>query len=1075
MVRVTSAAVLALTGGLHLHGQAVLTVTPGATAGTVAGTGTVGYSGDNGPAVSATFASPSAVAYDASGNLYIADSNNNVVRMVSPSGTVTTVAGTGQQGFGGDGGLATSALLDTPTGIAVDAHGNLYIADSHNNRIREVSGGTITTIAGNGVAGFSGDGGAATSAGLDLPSAVAVDASGNLYIADTNNDRIREVSGGTISTVAGNGVQSFAGDGGAATAASLDSPTGVAVDASGNLFIADRHNQRIREVSSGVITTVAGSGAVNFSGSYSGDGGSATAATLARPSGIAIDAAGNLYIADTDNQRLRKVGGGAIATIAGSGTQGYGGDAGAATAALLNTPRGAAIDGQGNVVVADELNQRLRSVALPELTFPSQGVGVSSAVQYVTLANSGTGTLVVQSMTFTGSFQTASGGTCSGLPISLTAGASCTQAIVFFPSAAGNFSGNVVIGGSGVVPQTLLLSGSAGLSTSIPVLSSTVNPSVFGTSVTFTATMPPSSTPTPTGTLTFYDGATALGEVNLSGGSATYTTAALTAGTHSITAVYGGDAAWSPETSLPLTQTVAQATPTLQWSAPAAIAYGTALSATQLDATANVAGTFTYSPAAGAVLAAGTQTLSVTFTPNDTTDYTTATASVHLVVNTAGTTMTVQATPSSPVYGTPVQFTGTFAPASATLPASDFSFVTDQNTAAAVTIPAASYAGGAVAAADSQLHAGRHTLVLNFAGTADYAAASSPTVTFTVQPATPVITWATPAPIVYGTALSGAQLDATASVPGALTYSPAAGAVLAGGSQTLTVTFTPTDSTDYSTATKSVTLGVEQAMPGISLTTSASPVFLDNPVTLTATMSSSISAPTGTLTFFSNGTALGSAPLSGGVAVYSTSTLVAGSQSITAVYSGDTNFASVTSTAIPETVEDFSLTLAAGSITSATVVPGGTATYQLVIAPLDGTTFPATINLSASGLPSGAVATFAPATLSAGSGTTNVTLTVTIPQSTSALEQGLRHGAPPILLGFLLLPFAGKMRRTGRRMARLFLILTFAVLGLGALTGLTGCSYHSGYFAQQQQSYTVDLTGTSGPLTHSATVTLKVE
>jgi sugar lactone lactonase YvrE len=201
--------------------QGILTVTPGRTISTTAGTGVVGYTGDNGAATSATLAYPSGVAYDASGNLFLADANNHVVREVLKTGTITTVAGTGIEGFSGDGAAATAAQLDTPTGVAIDSSGNLYIADSHNHRIRKVSGGTITTVAGTGIAGFSGDSGVATAAQLALPSALAVDASGNLYIADTNNHRIRKITGTTITTVAGDGEELYAGDGAAATAAAL--------------------------------------------------------------------------------------------------------------------------------------------------------------------------------------------------------------------------------------------------------------------------------------------------------------------------------------------------------------------------------------------------------------------------------------------------------------------------------------------------------------------------------------------------------------------------------------------------------------------------------------------------------------------------------------------------------------------------------------------------------------------------------------------------------------------------------------------------------------------------------------
>jgi len=197
---------------------------------------------------------PSAVVFDAQGNLYFAETGNHVVRKVTPSGTITTVAGNGVQGFSGDNGPATAAELDSPAGLALDSAGNIFIADSHNHRVREVTvaNGVIVTIAGTGAAGFSGDGGPATAARLDLPTALALDASGNLYVADSNNHRVRRIAAatGVITTVAGNGVEGYSGDGGAATAAYLDSPNGLVLDAAGNLYIADTHNGRVRMVSS---------------------------------------------------------------------------------------------------------------------------------------------------------------------------------------------------------------------------------------------------------------------------------------------------------------------------------------------------------------------------------------------------------------------------------------------------------------------------------------------------------------------------------------------------------------------------------------------------------------------------------------------------------------------------------------------------------------------------------------------------------------------------------------------------------------------------------------------------------
>ncbi len=305
---------------------------------------------------------PGGLAYDSNGNLYIAATNDHVVRVVSPTGVINTFAGTGAQGFSGDGGVATSAQLDSPTGVAVDSSNNIYIADTHNNRIREVvaATGIINTIAGTGVAGFLGDGAAATSAELNYPTAVAVDSAGTVYIADTNNHRIREIKSGTITTVAGDGEQFFSGDGGLATAAGLDSPNGVAVDSSFNLYIGDTHNQRVRLVtfSTGIIGTFAGTGVKT----YTADGGPAGSAALARPRGLAVLPNGTLLIADSDNDRVRSVGGGNISTVVGSGQQGFNGDVSSATAATIDTPRAVVATASNNAVASDTENGRVREV-----------------------------------------------------------------------------------------------------------------------------------------------------------------------------------------------------------------------------------------------------------------------------------------------------------------------------------------------------------------------------------------------------------------------------------------------------------------------------------------------------------------------------------------------------------------------------------------------------------------------------------------------------------------------------------------------------------------------------------------
>lgn len=327
-----------------------------------------GYSGDGGPATSAELFSPIAVALDKAGNLFIADVNNFCVRKVTAAtGVITTAAGTCTvNGYSGDGGLATNAEFSFPASVAVDVAGNLFISDTWNYVIRKVEAatGVITTVAGDGTQGYSGDGGLATNAQLGRPLGIAVDGNGNFYIADAYSNTVRKVnaSTGVISTVAG-GVQGTypTGDGGAATDASLYLPEAVAVDSSGNLFILDQNNAVVRKVTAatGIITTVAG----NNTWGFSGDGGPATNAQISGAFSIAVDSSGNLYIADTFNYRIRKVtSAGIITTIAGNGTEGFSGDGGPATSAALDTPQGVAIDSTGVVYVADTQSNRVRKV-----------------------------------------------------------------------------------------------------------------------------------------------------------------------------------------------------------------------------------------------------------------------------------------------------------------------------------------------------------------------------------------------------------------------------------------------------------------------------------------------------------------------------------------------------------------------------------------------------------------------------------------------------------------------------------------------------------------------------------------
>ncbi len=332
--------------------------TPSYTISNFAGTGASGFAGDGSAATSAQLNLPFAVAVSGS-NVYISDEVNNRIRLVS-NGTISTYAGDGTAGNSGDGAAATKSEMTNPTGVATDSSGNLYFSDTLSAEVRKISGSNVNAFAGTPLThGFGGDAAAATAAFLAFPSGLAIDSSNNVYIADTFNDRIRKVTtDGNIATFAGNGDTGYAGDGGLATSATLNGPEGIAIDTQGNIYIADGTNNRVRKVTTdGKITTIAGS---NTAGGFSGDGGPAVNALLNHPRGVAVDGAGNVYIADCFNNRIRMITkDGLIYTIAGTGAPGYSGDGGPAILAQLRFPASVTVSGS-NIYVVDSVNHAVR-------------------------------------------------------------------------------------------------------------------------------------------------------------------------------------------------------------------------------------------------------------------------------------------------------------------------------------------------------------------------------------------------------------------------------------------------------------------------------------------------------------------------------------------------------------------------------------------------------------------------------------------------------------------------------------------------------------------------------------------
>jgi sugar lactone lactonase YvrE len=456
---------------------------------TIAGTGATTFFGNNVPATGADLYYPTGAASDSSGNIYIADRANCVIRVVnSGTGNISTFAGTGTCGYSGDGGAATSADLNNPYGVAVDSSNNVYIADTNNCLIRVVTSGTINTFAGKNC-GYSGDGGPATSADLFYPDGVAADSHGNVYIADQYNYVVRKVTAGTISTFAGNHTQGFAGDGGSAGSAEMSYVLGVAADAMGNVYIADQYNQRIRKVNtSGIISTYAGNGTAG----YQTDGGLAVQTSLYYPAGVAVDGAGDVIIGDYDNERVRLVDeSGIIHTIAGNGTAGFKGNDVLATTAELYQPWGIGVDPSGNLYIADYQNWLVRKVnaltilnsAPSSLLFGTVTKGMTSDPIAITL--SANGTVNIGSITPSAQFKET-----DDCPSTLLSGQTCIVDVQFAPTTAGTVNGTLTISYPGFFAPSLVVP----LQGTATALTVTPNPLAFGSqsisvSVTKTVTV----------------------------------------------------------------------------------------------------------------------------------------------------------------------------------------------------------------------------------------------------------------------------------------------------------------------------------------------------------------------------------------------------------------------------------------------------------------------------------------------------------------------------------------------------------------------------------------------------------
>ncbi len=778
------------------------------------------YTADGAPATVAMINDPQGVVVDSVGDVFYSDYYNDIVREVNHlTGVITTVAGDRNGGLSGDGGPATAAELNGPMGLALDSQGDLFIADSGNNRIREVnlSTGVITTYAGitnNYYGSYFGDGGLATAAGLNSPRSIAFDSAGNLYIADEGNNRIREVNNATldITTVAGNGNGGYSGDGQQATTATLSEPNGVALDSAGNVYIADSSNNAVREVNhlTGIITTIAG---MNF-GSYS-DGIPATTAALNYPTDVAVDAAGDVYISDADYQnRVQEVlASGIITTVTGKfNITGFSGDRGPATNALIDGPAGIALDSSGDLFIADSGNNRIREVGAGGIT-----VNVGQIAPSVSVSDPG-GTY--NGSAFPATAKVNDSASLEGVTPTLTyySGMAATgTALGGTPSNAGTYAVLASFAGS-----TDYTSAAASTTFTISNASTTVSVTDNGgtyTGLAFTATTASIENVTPS--LTYYSGTSITGTA-LSG-------TPTTAGTYTVLASFSGSTDYASGTAS-TTFTISKATPSVGVTDTSKAFNGAAFTASEtVTGVSQVAGTslenvtpgLTYysgtsvtgTALSGAPTTVGTYSVLASFAGS--TDYTSAAASTTFTISNAGTTVSV------------TDNSGTFTGSAFTATTASIENVTPSLTYYSGT----SITGTALSGAPTT--AGTYTVLASFSGSTDYASGMAST-TFTISKATPSVGVTDNSNAYNGTAFTASEtVTGVSQVAGtslenvtpSVIYYP--GTSASGNNWTTTVpqmagTYTVLaifqGSTDYTSGMASTTFTISKATPSVGVT-----------------------------------------------------------------------------------------------------------------------------------------------------------------------------------------------------------------------------------------------------------------
>lgn len=1057
------------------------------------------------------FGQVASVALDGAGVLYVVDYNANALKTLSTTCTSSSCVTTLGGGF------------SSPYGVVVDGSGTLYVSDADNNAVKKVPAGCtssscVITLAD----------------GFSRPYPLALDNSSNIYVGEFTGNTVKMIPSGCTSsscvTVLGGG---------------FTRPTGLVVDASGTVFVVDYGTASVKTMPSTCTTS---SCVTTFGASFT------------NPIGVMLDNSGNLYV-----------------------------------------------DGASSSV------QMVTRTAATALAFASTNVGSTSSdsPQTVTIQNAGNTALQFpvpssgKNPSVPANFAWNTASTCtqtSTRAITLAAGSSCTIAIDFKPTSAGNISGNVVLtdnnnnaASPAYTTQSIPVSGVGiqvldHLAFTVAPPSTTTAGSAFNVTVTAYADSGTTVATNYSGPVVFTSSdaqAVFPTTLTLTSGVGTFSITLKTAGSQTLTVADAGGSPSVTSGSVTVSAASAASITSASGSGQSAIitnAFTSPLTVQVLDAYSNPVGsaTVTFSvPSSGASATLSSTTCvtsssatpvggcGVTVTANDTTGSysvlasvagasTSATFSLTNASKTAqtitfvpassqtfGTTPTLSATSTS---GLTVSFTSATPSVCSVTSAGTLTFAAagtctinaDQagdSTYAAASRVQGSFTVNAIVPGAPQITAatsGEGQVTISFTpptetgGTSitGYTVTSNPggvTATGTASPITvsgltngetytftvtaknsagtgapsaasvavvvghvqPVVTITSPSSaLTYGAAL-GVTATATynsTTVPGTFSYtvtsssgtvSATATSVLSAGTYTLTANFTPTDIAAYKTATATRTVTVNQATPAIALVSGVNPVLVQNTTALTATVSSSVSTPTGSVAFLDGSTVLGTVALSNGAATLNVSSLAVGTHVITAVYAGDTNFVSVSSGSVSQLVTDFGLANSSSGTTSQTILPGGTATFAFAISPLGTSTFPAAVNLSVSGLPTGATYTITPASIAANAGSTNVTLKVSVPTQTAALHS--TEKIAPVMLAFLLLPLSGRMRRRAGGFGRMVMMFLLLVGGGVMAAGLTGCGSSTGYFAQQQQSYNVVVTATSGSLQHSTTVTLTVQ